>query len=81
VAALKKGYLRRRICKFNHDLACGSHGTPLQKLLTPIINDVGEEGGLLTASKSLCPPAKINRFDILRYYSINPVVSGEPYIL
>ena len=41
-------------------------GAPLQKLVKALNKDVGEEGGLLTSSKSLCPPFKINRFDIFR---------------
>jgi hypothetical protein len=29
----------------------------------------------------LCSLVKINRFDILGYYSINPVFSGESYMI
>jgi len=32
-------------------------GAPLQELINPLNKDVGEEGGLLTSSKSLCPPS------------------------
>ena len=56
----------------------GAHtGAPLQKLVNPIKNGVGEEGGLLTASKSLCPPVIIKSLIFLEYLSRNPVFSGE----
>ena len=56
----------------------GAHtGALLQKLATSINIGVREEGGLLTSSKSLCPPVIIKSLIFLEYLSRNPVFSGE----
>ena len=56
----------------------GAHtGALLQKLATSINIGVREKGGLLTSSKSLCPPVIIKSLIFLEYLSRNPVFSGE----